>query len=159
MKGESMNKKIHTVGITEMVIPCHAYPIFKGRKLLQKGRPDKVWTLPSKPKWVVSDGGNIAKIPDADIFQYLPVFELAVNPNVEKTNVGLYMKKWHLGKGFIADFAKFLLCEAERRLDEEMLRKCKWVCKIYRQLPIVMPIKSTTKVEASAYEHLAMFGG
>jgi len=121
--------------------------------------------LPGKPKWMWESSGNIIPFPIAK-HVFVSLREISVNPFFKKDRLNYVMKKWSIDKkdrkSFILDVAKSNLMRADANIDSDMMKKCKWVCKIYTRLPLSLPAEEVSgekRIGAVAFMTLGVIGG
>ena len=154
-KEENM-KKVAAVGITDLDLLEGCFPIAAGDKLQFRGKTVKAeFTLPGKPKWMRDDNGKIIPFPEAKGVPVL-LYEIACNPLVP-------MKQQKGGfdalRQSVHDKAALWLKKEDAKQDGEMLKKCKWICKVYRSRSMFLPADEKGMVGVSAFHILGMIGG
>ena len=167
-------KKVAAVGITEIALGLGDIPLVMGNELQFHG-PNGVFkfSLPSKPKWYRGEDRKIMKIPK-DIRMSVPLYEDAVNPYLQLESKKS-TKELAIIRIFIHADAVSLLQKEDVKSDKEMLKKCKWVCKIFRTQVTVLDADERPcadkvvdgrvikghkgRVGACVFQQLGMIGG
>ncbi len=175
-----MDKTVKEVGVSEFKLNPGVFACFDGKKLLLIGeKENNVLVLPGNPKWARNDMGLMVPVIKREKY-YPALYELAVNPQVDvfrvkNSLVKLGIKETEFRSRFLLDMAKGLLLAEDIRMEDEMMGKCKWVCKLYRVYPCAMPCDEQPKpdrkdgkklieghlgkIGAIAFQQLCMFGG
>lgn len=161
----SMDKTVAVKGTSRLMCPEVSFPIVEADRLrFSASCPQNClnvgYALPGRPLWMRDVEGHICSCPDAKRF-VVPMCEIAVNPRLPLGEVDAKAKEW--GVATLAEVREHLGETGRRKLvdeDKAMLGKCRWVCNIYRTLPVVLPADEPGGyMGVVAFQVLGMIGG
>lgn len=163
-------KKIADKGVTEIKLPDGTIPLVIGNELQFHGgglpafeRVKAKFTLPSNVKWMRGECGELMKAPVSNAL-FVVMYEDAVNPFFQLNSKESLKKIVKIRKKVI-DSAVEALKKYDVSKDKEMLKKCKWVCKVFRTSPTIIPTDEKPwkghkgRIGACAFQLLGMIGG
>ena len=159
-------KRIKAEGVSSVTMRKGEIPLFEGNELVlrsDKSRRARAIVLPTRPKWMRNASGKMVRFPP-DAVNFVEEFRVDSDSGCLRLDSGKNRgrtgkKARNLDNALVT--AMWLLACKDEEMDEQMMERCSWVCKVFRQRPCMLPEFSQDdgKGKGYAFQLLTVVGG